>query len=227
LPGPSRSHLGRRDRIGIFGGAFNPIHQAHLRSAEEVCETLRLDRVLFVPTGNPPHKPTLGLAPARHRLAMVRRAIAGNPRFAASTVEIGRPGGSYSIDTVARLKRRYPAARLHLIIGMDQYHELRTWKAYHQLLQTCDLVVTSRPGYSLERSRRALPVAVRREFCYGSRPDRLIHSTGTEIIFVRITDLQISASAIRDRIRSGSSVRYLVPSSVHRYLLQHRLYREG
>ncbi len=211
-------------QLGLFGGSFNPVHLAHLRSAEEVAEALDLDRVLFIPTANPPHKRGTALAPAKHRLAMVRRAIAGNPRFRVSTIELERRDGSYSIDTVRALQRRHPRARLWLIIGLDQYRELGTWKSYADLLAACNLVVTSRPGFACDRSPAGLPVAVRDRFCYQKATERLVHATGTQIIFLRISDLDISASAIRERLQRGASVRYLVPPSVHRYLQDHRLY---
>jgi len=223
---PSRSQTkGGPQRLGVFGGTFNPIHLAHLRSAEEVGEALQLDRVLFVPSGTPPHKAGRDIAPAHHRLAMVRLAIRGNPRFRVSSMEIERPGGSYSIDTVAALHHLYPTTRLFLIVGMDQFRELGTWKAYRQLVRSCDLVVTSRPGFRFERAHRDLPVAVRREFCYQPSAERLVHETGNEISFLRISDLEISASAIRARVRHGSSVRYLLPASVQRYIERHHLYR--
>ncbi|MBI4517075.1 MAG: nicotinate-nucleotide adenylyltransferase [Deltaproteobacteria bacterium] len=212
-------------RLGIFGGSFNPIHLAHLRSAEEVAEALRLDRVLFVPTASPPHKSPTELAAAPQRLAMVRRAIAGNPSFRVSAIELERPGRSYSIDTVRELQRRHQAATLFLIIGMDQFRELATWKDYGELLTACDLVVTSRPGQQFVVSLAPLPVAARAQFCYQASHKRYSHRTGTAIHFLRISDLDISASAIRSRVRRGASVRYLVPPSVHRYLLQHQLYR--
>ncbi|MBI1817946.1 MAG: nicotinate-nucleotide adenylyltransferase [Deltaproteobacteria bacterium] len=214
----------RITKLGILGGAFNPIHLAHLRNAEEVCEAFGLDRVLFVPTGNPPHKAPTDLLPAPHRLAMVRRALVGNPKFRASTIELDRDGRSYSVDTVRELRARHPRARLYLIIGMDQYRELGTWKAYRDLLRLCDIVVTSRPGFSFVGGPRTLPVAVRGEFCYQPKQQRLGHESGTAIHFLRISDLQISASAIRARVHRGASIRYLVPQSVQRYIEQHHLY---
>lgn len=225
MTSPRRSSRPELARLGIFGGSFNPIHLAHLRSAEEVGAALQLDQVWFIPSGSPPHKSAHALAPARHRLAMVRRAVAGNPRFRVSPIEVERRGGSYSIDTVRGLRLRYPSTRLFLIIGMDQFRELGTWKSYRDLLTLCDMVVTSRPGFAFADARRILPVAVQGEFCYQPKSERLRHETGTEIIFLRISDLEISASAIRAHLRRGSSIRYLVPPSVQRYIHQHRLYR--
>jgi nicotinate-nucleotide adenylyltransferase len=211
-------------KLGIFGGSFNPIHIAHLRSAEEVAEAVGLDRVLFVPTAAPPHKAARDLAAAADRLAMVRLAVAGNPLFRASRIEVDRGGHSYTVDTMRALRTRFPGSRLYLIIGMDQYAELETWKDYAALFTLGSVVVTSRPGVSFRQGLGSLPVAVRGDFCYQNHQDRLLHTTGTEIIFLRISDIDISASAIRQRIRRGGSVRYLVSPSVHRYFQQHRLY---
>ncbi len=211
-------------RIGIFGGTFNPIHLAHLRSAEEVREALRLDRILFIPSATPPHKRVNGLAAATHRLAMVRRAIRGNPRFRVSTIEIERRGRSYSVDTLRALRARLPGARFFFIMGIDAFREIATWKDYRSLFGLCTIVVTSRPPYDDTPLPAALPVAVRNDFCYRPRLKRLEHGTGNQVVFQRISDLDISASAIRQRLHHGQSIRYLVPSAVERYIVRHRLY---
>jgi nicotinate-nucleotide adenylyltransferase len=211
-------------RIGILGGTFNPIHLGHLRSAEEVREALRLDRVLFVPSATPPHKPGGDLAAAAHRLALVRRAIAGHPAFRVSTLEIERRGRSYSVDTLRALRAQLPQARLFFILGMDAFREIATWKDYRAIFALCHLVVTSRPAYAAKPLRAAVPVAVRAEFCYGTTREELEHRTGNRIIFRRITALDISASAIRRRLSRGLSIRYLVPVGVERYIARHGLY---
>lgn len=212
-------------RIGILGGTFNPIHLGHLRSAEEVCEAQRLDRVLFIPSATPPHKRADGLAAAVHRLAMVRLAIAGNPRFRVSTIEVERRGRSYSVDTLRALRAQLPAVRFFFIMGIDAFREIATWKEYRAIFDLCDLIVTSRPPVPEPQLRRALPVAVRGDFCYRQRTKALEHRTGTRIISQRITDLDISASDIRQRLREGVSIRYLVPASVQRYIERQQLYR--
>ncbi len=211
-------------RIGILGGTFNPIHLAHLRSAEEVREAQQLDRILFVPSATPPHKRGNGLVAAAHRLAMVRRAIRGNPAFHVSTIEIDRGGRSYSVDTLRALRARMPDAQFFFIMGMDAFREISTWKDYSSLFALCNLVVTSRPAYDDAPLLSALPVAVRAQFCYRPRTKRLEHRTGNQIIFQPISDLDISASTIRHRLHRGLSVRYLVPAAVERYILQHGLY---
>jgi nicotinate-nucleotide adenylyltransferase len=209
-------------RLGIFGGTFNPIHLAHLRSAEEVREAQRLDGVLFVPSATPPHKRKYGLVSAEHRLSMVRLAIAGNPYFKVSTIEIDRPGRSYSVDTLRALRTRMSSISFTFIMGLDAFREIDTWKEYERVFELADLVVTSRPPLGEPELRRALPVAVRARVCY--RNGQLEHRTGNRIIFQRVSGLDISASAIRQRCRRGLSIRYLVPAVVERYITRHGLY---
>ncbi len=211
-------------RVGIFGGTFNPIHLAHLRSAEEVREAQRLDRVLFIPSAKPPHKPQDGLVSTPHRLAMVKLAIAGNRRFRVSTIEIDRGGRSYSVDTVHALRAQLPRAQFSFILGIDAFREIATWKDYRSLFALCDLVVTSRPPHAAPLTAAALPVAVRPEFCYRTSIKALEHCTGHRIFFQRVSGLDISASGIRRRLGRGLSVRYLVPAAVERYITRHRLY---
>jgi nicotinate-nucleotide adenylyltransferase len=211
-------------RIGIFGGTFNPIHIGHLRSAEEVREAQGLDRVLFIPSATPPHKRGDGLVSAAHRLAMVRLAIAGNPGFRVSPIEVERGGPSFSVDTLAALRARLPRARFAFILGIDAFREIATWKNYRRLFSLCDMVVTSRPPVHAAALRAAIPVAVRSDFCYRAGTRTLEHRTGNQIVFQRLSDLDISASALRARLHHGLSIRYLVPTSVERYIARHGLY---
>lgn len=216
----SRTRDSGIERVGIFGGTFNPIHLAHLRSAEEVREGQTLDRILFIPSATPPHKQSV--AAAAHRLAMVRLAVAGNPYFQVSTIEIARRGRSYSVDTLRALRARMPRASFAFIMGIDAFRELDTWKEYESIFALADLVVTSRPPLRDRAWRRALPVAVRTHFCY--RAGQLEHRTGNRIIFQPVSDLDISASSIRQRLSRGLSIRYLVPTAVERYIARHGLY---
>ncbi len=214
----------RTQRIGIFGGTFNPIHNAHLRSAEEVRERQHLDRVLFVPSATPPHKGSENLASAAHRLTMVRLAIARNPAFRVSTIEIDRRGRSYSVDTLRALHAQLPAAQFVFIVGLDAFREIGTWKDYAALFELCDLVVTSRPGLADPLRVLPLPVAVRSKFCYRKESQSLEHRTGHKVIFQPLTPLDISSTALRERLGSGLSIRYLIPAAVERYIARHRLY---
>jgi len=213
-------------RIGIFGGTFNPIHLGHLRSAEEVRERQRLDRVLFIPSASPPHKKHAEIAPAPHRLAMVRRAIAGNPRFRVSSIEIDRTGRSYTVDTLEELHHDHARVHLVFILGADAFREIATWKNYRRLFELSDFVVTSRPSYRETSLLSLVPVAARGEFCYRRSRNVLEHQSGHEIVFQRISDLAISSSDIRERKRRGESIRYLVSPAVENYITRHKLYEQ-
>lgn len=224
---PASEHRPRRRterRVGVFGGTFDPIHVAHLRCAEEARAALRLDEVLFVPSASPPHKGGRARASPGDRLAMVRLAIAGNRGFRASTIEIDRPGRSYTVDTLRLLRERLPDTRLVLLVGLDAFREIGTWKDYRALFGLADVAVLSRPGEHRRSLRALLPVAARGDFCYGANRKVLVHETGNTIIALDVTALDISASDIRLRLQRGQSVRYLVPSAVRRYLEGRRLY---
>jgi nicotinate-nucleotide adenylyltransferase len=213
-------------RIGVFGGTFDPVHLGHLRCAEEAREQLGLDHVLFIPAADPPHKPHRRITPAHHRLAMVKLAAAGNPRFRVSSIEIERSGPSYTIDTLRSLRLRLgPAARLTLLVGLDAFRDIGTWKEYRALFTLADLAVWDRPGETAEGSRALLPVAARADFCYAKNRTTLLHYTGTRIQFLTVTALAISASDLRQRLQRGRSVRYLLPPAVERYVTREGLYR--
>jgi len=229
----ARAHRSRRGdseraaRLGVFGGTFDPIHLAHLRCAEEAREALGLDRVLFVPSASPPHKGGRAVAPARDRLEMVRRAVAGNPGFAVSTMELDRPGRSYTIDTLRELRGRLPATRLVLLVGLDAFREIGTWKEYESLFALADVAVLARPPRRPSNLRALLPFAARSRFCYCADRSRLEHCSGNQVIFLDVTALDISATAIRRQAAKGGSIRYLVPPRVERYLSERRLYARG
>jgi nicotinate-nucleotide adenylyltransferase len=213
-------------RIGLFGGTFDPIHWGHLRSAEEVSETFDLDRVLFIPASIPPHKQGQTTTPARHRLAMVRLAVARNPRFKVSTVEISRPGVSYSIDTVRYfVQKRRKGDSLYFIVGLDAFREIGSWKDFADIFPLCDFIVTSRPGSKDSDPLRGTGVAVKKLFCYDPKEKNYRHKSGTRVFFIRLTDIAISASEIRRRIKEGESIRYLVPLAVETYIKRQGLYR--
>lgn len=214
-------------KIGLFGGTFDPIHWGHLRSAEEVREAFRLDRVLFIPAANPPHRAAQPAAAARHRLEMVRLAVAGNPGFALSTVEMSRPGKSYSIDTLRYFTRRRSGKdTLYFILGLDAFREIGSWKDFRDIFPLCHLVVTSRAGCAEPMSLHGMPVAVRRWFCYD--PDKKVyrHESGTHLYFIKITDIGISASGIRRLLRGKKSLRYLMPLEVAAYIKRRGLYQQ-
>jgi nicotinate-nucleotide adenylyltransferase len=204
---PPPSHL--RGALGVFGGTFDPIHVAHLAVAESARDELGLERVLFVPAGEPPHKRDRIITPGEDRLAMVEAAIAGNPAFEASRIEIDRPGPSWTADTLATLAA--PDRRLALIVAADSFLELATWHEPLRVLQLATLVVTPRDGYPAADAtylERAFPgVEARAVFLDGPR-------------------LRLSASELRARAAVGRSLRYLVPDAVAAYIGDHSLYHD-
>ena len=212
-------------KIGLFGGTFDPIHWGHLRSAEEVREAFRLDRILFIPASNPPHKKRLPTTTAQQRLAMVGLAIAENPAFAVSTVELARPGKSYSIDTLRHFARRGPRDSLYFILGLDAFRDIGLWKNFQEIFPLCHLIVTSRPGCGNSLGPGDIPVAARKLFCYDRKKKAYRHKSGKHLYFLKLTDIAISASEIRARVRRGKSIRYSVPLEVEEYIKRKRLYR--
>ena len=215
-------------KIGLFGGTFDPIHWGHLRSAEEVSETFGLDRVYFIPAAVPPHKRGQTTTPVRDRLQMVRLAVAKNPRFRVSTAEISRAGVSYSIDTI----REFAASKqrgdsLNFIIGLDAFREIGTWKDFAEIFPLCNFIVTSRPGSKDNDPLKGTGVAVKKLFCYDFKRKNYRHGSGTRVFFDELTDIAISASEIRELVKRGKSIRYLVPAEVERYIKRRSLYKNA
>jgi nicotinate-nucleotide adenylyltransferase len=214
-------------RVGIFGGTFNPIHFGHLRSAEEIREALTLNHTYFVPSAIPPHKERTDLVSAHHRLRMVELAVADHPFFSPSAVELERSGKSFSVDTIRHFLTSLSPAALYFIMGLDAFREIHTWKDYPTIFSLCHVIVTSRPGCPEVPLTQLIPVALRGEFCYDPIARRCMHTSGYALAFCPITGLDISASAIRQRIQQGKSIRYLVPRQVEEYIAAHRLYQSG
>jgi nicotinate-nucleotide adenylyltransferase len=186
-------------RLGLFGGSFNPIHHGHLIAATRAAEAVKLDRVWFIPTAVSPLKNGRDLAPAAARLAMLRLALTGNRAFEPCDLEIRRGGVSYTVDTLRELKRR-TKARLYWILGADAAGLLPRWKSIDEVRRLASFVIISRPG------------------------DRVTGKMPKDHV-VKAPLLEISASEIRERVRKGLSVRYLLPDSVERYVRRKGLYR--
>jgi nicotinate-nucleotide adenylyltransferase len=193
-------------RLGVFGGTFDPIHLGHLRAAENARECLELDRVAFIPAGTPPHRGLPSSSPL-DRFAMTALATAGHPGFAVSDVELRREGPSYTVDTVAGLRQESPEAEVYVIVGSDTFPEMATWKEHERLMSLCTVAVVARPG---EVRAAAEGPAV------GRAP---------RVAWVEGPGLDISASAIRGRVRERKSIRYLVPDAVADYIAKRALYR--
>lgn len=213
-------------RVGIFGGTFNPIHVGHLRAAEEIWERFHLQEVIFIASAVPPHKAVEGGIAGEHRMEMVRLAIAGNPHFSLSDIELKRPGKSYSIGTIQFFRQRYGSdLDLFFILGMDAFLEIGTWKSFQELFSLCHFIVMTRPGFDKDFSVDIIPGAIADAFTYQEGENRFIHRDGYSVYVQGITFLDISSTKIRQEIHEGRSIRYLVPREVERYIERHRFYR--
>lgn len=183
-------------KIGLFGGSFDPIHHGHLILAREARETLALDRVLFIPAAQSPHKPELAPASAELRWEMLEAAIAGENGFSASRLEIDRPAPSYSVATIEQLRGQMPDTEFFFLVGEDNLPKLASWHRFADLQRLVQFVVLDRSGAEVEYPYPA----VRRK-------------------------IDISATAIRKRVASGQSIRYLVPEAVERIIQRAQLYQ--
>jgi nicotinate-nucleotide adenylyltransferase len=204
-----------------------------LAIARQAREALGLDRILFIPTSHPPHKPTGSLAPAQDRYEMVRLAIASDPTLAISDVEIRRQGKSYSIDTIRLLQQEYGAqTQLFFLIGLDAFLDFPSWRDPLTLLTLCRFVILSRPGLSF-RSLSTVPLLPPIPFTSladldAGRISRIEAPLGAQgLICLKLPPCPISASDIRSRIRQGLPTANLLPPLVESYILQHHLYQEG
>lgn len=191
-------------RTGLMGGTFDPIHEGHLLAAEAAREAAGLDEVWFIPTNVPPHKPQPG-ADAQARLEMVKLAIADHPAFRAEEAELARGGVSYTADTVAALRERYPEHSFYWIVGTDMMNDLPHWHRIEELAAQVRFVCLRRQGEESEES--ALPAFLR---------ERLLHAP--------MPPIGISSTDIRDRLREGRSIRYQVPEAVRHYIERNGLY---
>jgi nicotinate-nucleotide adenylyltransferase len=208
--------------IGILGGTFDPVHFGHLRTGVEVRDTLALRELRFIPCRTPPHRGVPHAAPEQ-RLAMVAAALQGESGLVCDDRELHREGPSYSVDTLAGLREECGDEALVLIVGADAFAEIATWHRWERLIELAHLVVVHRPGWEASVPRAAQALLADR-VCDERR--RLAESPGGLLWFQPVTPLQISASAIRDALRRGDSIRFLVPDAVERYIREHRLYRD-
>ncbi|MCL0102388.1 nicotinate-nucleotide adenylyltransferase [Dehalococcoidia bacterium] len=196
--------------IGLLGGTFDPVHLGHLIIAEEVRCKLGLSKIVFIPAGQPWLKVDRVITRGEHRVAMVRLAIGSNPYFEVSLAEMERSGPSYSIDTVSALRKEHgPGAGLYFIIGPDALSELHRWKEPAKLAEVCRLIAVGRPN-SVKADLRELEVA--------------IPAIRSRIRCIDVPEIGISSTEIRDRVRAGASIRYLVPPEVERYIYEQELY---
>lgn len=192
-------------RIGIFGGTFNPPHIAHLIHAESVRNQMSLNKILFIPSGNPPLKVS-GVIPAEHRLNMARLAFTGNSNFEVSEIEIKAPAlKSYTVDTLQKLNKIYDneETKLFLIIGMDNLLDFPKWKTPEKLFSYCEILVINRPGYKIEDAHE--------EF-------------SRRVTYINVPSIEISSTMIRKLVFENKSIKYIVTEPVRKYIIQNKLY---
>jgi nicotinate-nucleotide adenylyltransferase len=211
----------RRHRIGIFGGTFDPVHLGHLRTALEIVEEAQLGSLRFIPCAHPPHR-TAPLASSGQRVEMLERAIAGVDGFSVDRREIERPGHSYTLETLASLRADLAPAALCLIIGMDAFESFHLWHRWREILDHAHLIVAHRPGAN--RPRQSPQSDLLSERLVGDSRQLDGCATGA-ILLVPVTQLDISATALRRVIARGQSVRYLTSEPVRRYIRDNGLYR--
>jgi nicotinate-nucleotide adenylyltransferase len=198
-------------KVGIMGGTFDPIHVAHLMAAEQARSELDIERVLFLPAGKPWMKESHVVATAEDRLTMVRLAIASNPAFEVSTVELDRSGSTYTVDTLEQLWQQFGAdCKLFLLLGWDSLADFPKWKAPTRISRLATLVAFPRPGY-------ARPNIDMFETSVPGLKERIVLLNGPSI--------DISSTVIRQKVAAGRSIRYLVPDNVAAYIVSHNLYR--
>ena len=199
-------------KIGILGGTFDPVHLGHLIIAEETLSSLGLDRVIFVPAGDPWMKASTPISPGPNRLAMVLAAVAGNPAFHVSPVELDRNGPSYTVETLEELQADYGfQTEYFFIIGADAIKGFGQWRNPDRVLELCTLAVVGRPA---------------QEVLDLSLLEATLPGIGKRVAIVDGVAISVSASDIRGRVQEGRSIRYLVPSVVESYIREHGLYKE-
>lgn len=199
-------------RIGVIGGTFDPIHYGHLAAAEEARVRMNLERVLFVVAGVPPHKLDEEVTPVEHRLAIVSLAIASNPHFEISRVDVDRPGPSYTVDTISILRKQWgQETEVYFIMGLDSLVELPTWHHPQRLIQLCRLLAVKRPGFETDMAELEASVP----------------GISSRVEIIDMPEVDISSSDLQQRVRDGLPIKYQVPEEVERYIMEHGLYRRS
>ena len=218
--------------IGLLGGSFNPIHNGHLHIANYVYNILALDRVIFIPTGDPPHKSASSLAPAHHRLAMVKLATEPHKYFVVDDREARSSTVSYSVDTVSQLKKEFPnGTELGFIIGLDAFLDLQSWKQATHLLDNCHVIVCSRPGVTftqLQSMPLLPPIPQPSLYNLNKQNTRRLDislPSGSSVTLLSVPPCEVSASHIRQQVALKRPVGAWLPPTVKSYIIQHQLYQ--
>ena len=200
-------------KTGVLGGTFDPVHVGHVSMAETAAIKLGLDQVILVPAGRPTTRPSQSVTPSEHRLKMLRLAVKDKPRLAVSDIEIKRPGPSYTVDTLREIKKNHGAkGEIYFILGWDSLEQLPQWREPSEIIKLCLLAAVPRPGCR-KPDLNAL--------------EQKIPGISGRVIFLNEPNIDISATEIRERIRSGETVENLVPGPVADYIKKHKLYTKA
>ncbi|WP_425446598.1 nicotinate-nucleotide adenylyltransferase [Dethiothermospora halolimnae] len=204
----------QKKKFGIMGGTFDPIHIGHLVIAEQVRDRFNLDKVIFIPSGNPPHKSRKKVTEARHRFQMTLLATISNPYFEVSSIEVDREGLTYTVDTIKKLKEEYNnEAEFYFITGADAILDLATWKSTDELLELCKFVAATRPGFKLSKMEKEIA--------------DLEKKYSKKIYTILVPALKVSSTDIRHRLNENKSVKYLLEEPVESYIIKNKLYNNS
>jgi nicotinate-nucleotide adenylyltransferase len=211
-------------RIGLFGGTFDPVHNGHLAAGRAALSQLHLDQLIYIPAPSPPHKQDVSITSFYHRLAMLERAIGDKKGFSVSPIEAERHGPSYTIDTLSIIRRRFESDVIFFyVIGLDAFAEICTWKHYQQLLREVSFVVIDRPSHDNVTCERIVLTELHGYTCTGE--GTWTHKNGSVIYRLAMEPVDVSSTVVRMLLQEGKSVDGLVPERVIEYLQENRLYR--
>ncbi len=221
----------KQNRVGLFGGTFDPIHFGHLRAAEEIRQILSLSKIYFIPSAVPPHKENSDITCASDRLEMLRLAIEGNQYFDISEFELESKSTSYTVDTLEHLSAAHPDTEFYFMLGNELFNQIESWKDYRRLFELCSFVIITRPGFS-DLDSNKIPLALKDDFRYYKKVENVISYTKsaskdiafTEIVFTEIKGIEISSTDIRNFVKSKKSIKYLVPDKIEKYIITKKLY---
>jgi len=215
------------NKIGLFGGSFNPVHIGHLRAAEEIKELLLLDKIIFIPTATHPLKKSKNVPDGKKRYQMLKLAVRDNPDFEVSDAELKRGGPSYTIDTLKYFSKMYKRKELYFIIGSENLSNIDKWKEYQELFIYSNFVVIKRPGKRFSKDKSMLPAKLKSMFDFKeSSKDITIYEQkkSKKLIFLNIRGIRISSTRVRKLIKDKKSVRYFIPNGLYNYILKNNIY---
>lgn len=216
------------ERIGVYGGTFDPLHVGHFRIAEALLDAFGFDQLLFVPAYVPPHKRGIEISTPYHRYAMIALATEHLPRMLVSPIELEAPTRPYTIETLGRLKESHPGADLFFIMGGDSFAEIDIWREYERLLREYRIVVAVRPGQGRESDLKAhLPPELQERVMdlRGQKRPQETHLREPHIFLTDYVFEDVSATQVRKAVAGGKSINHLVPTEVARYIAKYRLYQ--